>query len=114
MQSPLPDDFARLMTDAAGVAQGMRKEAEQAMAGLLERWLAEQEIPSRDEVEALRETVCALHEKNAELEARVAKLEQLAADNAAGTERRPTADDGDVDPGPGNSQSIPNPAPDDN
>ena len=67
MRNPILDDIAKLMTDAAGVAQGMRKEAQVATTGLLERWLADQDIPTREDVEALRESVRRADEKRASL-----------------------------------------------
>lgn len=89
MRNPILDDIAKLMTDAAGVAQGMRKEFETSMAGLLERWLADQEIPTREEVEALRESVRRLDEERESLAARIAVLEaELAATKASGTAKK--------------------------
>ena len=79
MRNPILDDMARLMTDAAGVAQGMRREFEVSISGLLERWLAEQELPTRDEVEALRESVRQAAEHREQLEARIAALEAAAS-----------------------------------
>ena len=89
MRNPILDDIAKLMTDAAGVAQGMRKEFETSMSGLLERWLADQEIPTREEVEALRESVRRLDEEREGLAARVAALEaELRAKRKGGTAKK--------------------------
>ena len=89
MRNPILDDIAKLMTDAAGVAQGMRKEFETSMAGLLERWLADQEIPTREEVEALRESVRRLDEERESVAARIAVLEaELAATRASGPAKK--------------------------
>ena len=79
MRNPILDDIAKLMTDAAGVAQGMRKEVEVATTGLLERWLAEQNIPTGEEVAALRESVRLADEEREALAARVAALEAALA-----------------------------------
>ncbi len=79
MRNPILDDIAKLMTDAAGVAQGMRKEAQVATTGLLERWLADQDIPTREDVEALRESVRRADEERASLAARVGALETALA-----------------------------------
>ncbi len=46
------DDFAKLMTDAAGAAQGLRREAETAFKTQAERFLNEMDIVRRDELEA--------------------------------------------------------------
>ena len=40
-QNKIFDDLSKLMTNAMGVAQGARAEAETAMKGLIDRWLAE-------------------------------------------------------------------------
>ncbi len=79
MRNPILDDIAKLMTDAAGVAQGMRKEVEVATTGLLERWLAEQNIPTGEEVAALRESVRLADEEREALAVRVAALEAALA-----------------------------------
>jgi hypothetical protein len=43
------DDFAKLMTDAAGAAQGLRREAETAFKTQAERFMSEMDIVRRDE-----------------------------------------------------------------
>ncbi|SET50907.1 accessory factor UbiK family protein [Oceanicella actignis] len=69
------DDLAKLMTSAAGVAQGARQEAETAMKSLLERWLADNNFVTREEFEAVREMAAKAREENEALAARVAALE---------------------------------------
>ena len=91
MRNPILDDIAKLMTDAAGVAQGMRKEAQVAMTGLLERWLADQDIPTREEVEALRESVRRADEERESLAARVAALETALATSKTRNGTQPAA-----------------------
>ena len=49
------DEFAKLMTDAAGAAQGVAKEAETALQSQFERFLNNADIVKRDEFEAVRE-----------------------------------------------------------
>ena len=49
------DDFAKLMTDAAGAAQGVRKEMETAFHAQAERWLNGMDVVKREEFEAVRE-----------------------------------------------------------
>jgi BMFP domain-containing protein YqiC len=74
------DDLGQLMTNAAGMAQGMRAEAETAMKGLIERWLTESHLVTREEFDAVREMAVKAREENDRLAARVAALEaQLAA-----------------------------------
>ncbi len=69
------DDLAQLMTNAAGVAQGMRVEAETAMKSLFERWLQESNLVTREEFDAVRDMAVKAREENERLEARIAALE---------------------------------------
>ena len=71
----LLDDFARLVTDAAGAAQGVRREVETVAKSQIERILAEMEIARREEVDVLRDMVVAAREANEDLQRRVAALE---------------------------------------
>lgn len=76
------DDFAKLMTDAAGAAQGMRREAETMFQAQAEKFLASMDLVQREEFEAMKEAALAasaraetLAERIDALEARIAKLE---------------------------------------
>ena len=71
----LLDDFARLMTDAAGAAQGVRREAGTVMRGQVERLIRDMDIASREEVDVLRDLVATLRTQNEALTARVTALE---------------------------------------
>lgn len=71
----LLDDFARLMTDAAGVAQGVRKEAETAMRAQLERLMADMDVVPRDDFEAVREMAARALDEIDVLKARIDVLE---------------------------------------
>lgn len=83
-RNKLLDDLAQLMTNAAGVAQGMRVEAETAMKSLFERWMHEANLVSREEFDAVRDMAVKAREENERLEARIAALEaQLAAQKPA-------------------------------
>jgi BMFP domain-containing protein YqiC len=74
------DEFAKLMTDAAGAAQGVRKEVETAFSAQAERWLNSMDVVKREEFEAVREMAIKARDENDALLARVAALEaQLAA-----------------------------------
>jgi len=74
------DDFARFMTDAAGMAQGVRREAEVMMRGQLERLFAAMDVVSRDEFEAVKHMAILAREENDRLAARLSELEaKLAA-----------------------------------
>ena len=74
------DEFAKLMTDAAGAAQGVRKEVETAFSAQAERWLNSMDVVKREEFEAVHEMAIKARDENDALLARVAALEaQLAA-----------------------------------
>jgi BMFP domain-containing protein YqiC len=74
------DDIGQLMTNAAGMAQGMKTEAETAMKSWMERWLAESDLVTREEFDAVREMAVKAREENESLAARVAELEARLAD----------------------------------
>ncbi|MDR5652339.1 accessory factor UbiK family protein [Ruixingdingia sedimenti] len=74
-RSKIFDDISQLMTNAMGVAQGARTEAETAMKGMIDRWLADRDFVTREEFEAVREMARKAREENAALEARIAALE---------------------------------------
>ncbi|TNF63788.1 MAG: accessory factor UbiK family protein [Rhodobacteraceae bacterium] len=70
------DDISQLMTNAMGVAQGAREEAETAMKGLIDRWLADRDFVTREEFEAVRAMAQKAREENAALAARLQALEE--------------------------------------
>ena len=69
------DDFSQLMTNAMGVAQGARDEAETAMKGLVDRWLADRDFVTREEFEAVRGMAQKAREENETLKSRLDALE---------------------------------------
>jgi BMFP domain-containing protein YqiC len=71
------DDFARLVTDAAGVAQGVRREAETAVKSQLDRLLATMDVVSREEFEAVKQMAAMAREENEKLSQRVSALEAV-------------------------------------
>ncbi len=71
----LMDDLSKLMTNAMGVAQGARSEAETAMKGLMDRWLADRDFVTREEFDAVRAMAQKAREENEALKARIAALE---------------------------------------
>jgi BMFP domain-containing protein YqiC len=88
------DEFAKLMTDAAGAAQGMRREVETAFRAQAERILATMDVVQREEFEAAREMATKAREENAQLAARIDALEAKlagAAENPAGAAAKPRA-----------------------
>ena len=73
------DDISQLMTNAMGVAQGAKTEAETAVKSLMDRWLADRDFVSREEFEAVRAMAQKAREENEALSARLAALEEKAA-----------------------------------
>jgi len=71
------DDVARLMTDAAEVAQGVRREAETAVKSQLDRLLATMDVVSREEFEAVKQMAAMAREENEKLSQRVTALEAV-------------------------------------
>jgi BMFP domain-containing protein YqiC len=69
------DEFAKLVTDAAGAAQGVRREVETAFKSQAERVLNSMDVVQREEFEALREMTLKVRAENERLVARVAELE---------------------------------------
>ena len=69
------DDMSQLMTNAMGVAQGAKTEAETAMKGFVDRWLADRDFVTREEFDAVRLMAQKAREENTELAARLAALE---------------------------------------
>ncbi|MCZ8152682.1 MAG: accessory factor UbiK family protein [Rhodobacteraceae bacterium] len=76
------DDMSQLMTNAMGVAQGAKTEAETAMKGLVDRWMADRDFVTREEFDAVRAMAVKAREENAALEARLAVLEAKLAGEA--------------------------------
>ncbi|MBC7674546.1 MAG: accessory factor UbiK family protein [Rhodoferax sp.] len=69
------DDMSQLMTNAMGVAQGAKTEAETAMKGFVDRWMADRNFVTRDEFDAVRAMAQKAREENDALLARIVALE---------------------------------------
>ncbi len=74
------DEMARLMNDAAGVAQGVRKEFDTLFRSQAERMLRDLDVVQREEFEAVKEMARLAREENEALKARIAALEGKSAD----------------------------------
>lgn len=72
------DDLSQLMTNAMGVAQGAKEEAENAMKSLIDRWLSEQKFVTREEFDAVHAMVRKAREENEALKLRLDVLEKTA------------------------------------
>ncbi len=75
--------MARLVNDAAGVAQGVRREAETVMKAQTERFLRDMDLVKREEFEVVKDMVAAARLENERLAARIAELEARIAASAA-------------------------------
>ena len=69
------DDVSQMMTNAMGVAQGAKEEAETAMKGMMDRWLADRDFVTREEFDAVRAMAQKAREENEALKARLDALE---------------------------------------
>ena len=74
------DDLSQLMTNAMGVAQGARDEAETAFKGMVDRWLADRDFVTREEFDAVRAMAQKAREENEALKARLDALEARKTD----------------------------------
>ena len=78
------DDLAQLATNAMGVAQGAREEAETAFRSAIDRWLADRDFVTREEFDAVRAMAQKAREENAALKARLDALEGAAGGKTGG------------------------------
>jgi BMFP domain-containing protein YqiC len=83
-RSKFLDDMSQLMTNAMGVAQGAKAEAETAMKGLIDRWMADRDFVTREEFDAVRAMAQKAREENATLQARIVALEAAAGGKKKG------------------------------
>ena len=74
--SRLYDEMARLMNDAAGVAQGVRREFDTLFKTQAERILRDLDVVKREEFEAVKDMARLAREENEALKARIAELEK--------------------------------------
>ena len=71
------DELGKLITDAAGAAQGVRKEVESVVRAQAENILRELDIVQREEFEAVKAMAQKAREENEQLKQRVALLEEV-------------------------------------
>jgi BMFP domain-containing protein YqiC len=77
------DDFAKLMTEAAGAAEGVKQEAQNLFKSQSERFLREMDVVTREDFEAVKAMAQKAREENEALAKRIAVLEELVAGRAA-------------------------------
>ena len=71
------DDIGQMMTNAMGVAQGAKDEAETAMKGLVDRWLADRDFVTREEFDAVRAMAQKAREENDAMKTRLDAMEAV-------------------------------------
>jgi hypothetical protein len=74
-RNKIVEDLSQLMTNAMGVAQGAKDEAETAMKSMMDRWLADRNFVTRDEFDAVRAMAQKAREENEALKARLDALD---------------------------------------
>ncbi|MEM8752340.1 MAG: accessory factor UbiK family protein [Pseudomonadota bacterium] len=74
-RSRILDDLSQLMTNAAGVAQGVKTEAETVVRQRMERLIADMDLVTREDFEVVREMAQKAREENEALAARIEALE---------------------------------------
>ena len=75
-RSKILDDVSQLMTNAMGVAQGAREEAETAIKSIIDRWLADHDFVTREEFDAVKAMAQKAREENDNLKARLDAIEK--------------------------------------
>jgi len=78
-ENRLLDDLAKLMTTAAGAAQGVRAEVEAVIRAQAERLVADLDLVPRDEFDAVKDMALAARTEVEGLKARLAALEAHVA-----------------------------------
>src|SRR6202000_1267724 len=80
------DEIGRLMNDAAGAAQGVKREVDTVVRNQAEKILRDLDIVKREEFEAVKEMARLAREENEALKARIAALEaRLGGGPASGS-----------------------------
>jgi BMFP domain-containing protein YqiC len=73
------DDFAKLMTEAAGAAEGMKQEAQSLFKSQSERILRDMDVVTREDFEAVKAMAQKAREENEALSKRITALEAALA-----------------------------------
>jgi BMFP domain-containing protein YqiC len=88
-KNPFFNDFSKLLTGAFGVAQNARTEIETALSSMLERWLSERDLVTREEFDAVSVLARNAHEKNIELEEKIIELQKQIKARTPGSNKKP-------------------------
>jgi hypothetical protein len=78
------DELAKLATNAAGAAQGVRREIDTLVKAQVERVLGDLDVVQREEFEAVRDMAAKAREENEALKAKIAALEARLGPSPAG------------------------------
>jgi BMFP domain-containing protein YqiC len=78
------DEIGRLMNDAAGAAQGVKREVDALWRHQAEKFLRDLDIPKREEFEAVKDMARLAREENEALKARIAALEAKLGGSTGG------------------------------
>jgi BMFP domain-containing protein YqiC len=90
--SRILDDLGRLMTDAAGVASGVRREIDGIVKSQIERLLRDADVVTREEFDAVREMAVLARDENDALKARIEALEaRLSGEEKPAKKAKPGA-----------------------
>ena len=77
------DEIGRLMNDAAGAAQGVKREVDAVVRNQAEKILRDLDIVKREEFEAVKDMAALAREENEALKARIAVLEAKLGGSAS-------------------------------
>jgi len=90
-RNPLLNDFAELMTDAFGAAQAMGEEARAVFRARADRMVAEMDLVTREEFDAVKDALDESRSEVAALNARIDALEKAAAPKPATRAKKPAS-----------------------
>lgn len=83
------DELAKLMTNAAGAAQGVRRELDALVQSQVERVINNLELVKREEFDVVRDMASKAREENDRLALRIADLEsRLGAASTGGSQKQ--------------------------
>ncbi|MFO0991692.1 MAG: accessory factor UbiK family protein [Hyphomicrobiales bacterium] len=83
------DELAKLMTNAAGAAQGVRRELDALVQSQVERVINNLELVKREEFDVVRDMASKAREENDRLTQRIAELEsRLSAISTGGSQKQ--------------------------
>jgi len=82
------DELAKLMTNAAGAAQGVRREIDTLVQAQMERLLNNMDLVKREEFEAVKAMAQKAREENDALSARLQALEAKLGGGSSASDSR--------------------------